>query len=160
MPLFLGVDPGLRKTGLGIIFYDGAKLSMIASKLITPTVKAALPERLNTLIVETREFIADYPLHSAAIEDVFHAANAKSTLLLGQTRGAIISALIISELKVFEYTALQIKKAVTGYGKAEKEQVKRMTEVQLGVNLGAFPLDVSDALACAICHAVSVRRII
>jgi crossover junction endodeoxyribonuclease RuvC len=160
MPLFLGVDPGLRRTGLGLVSYDGKKLKLEGYKLITPSTKAALPERLKELVNGTGEFISNHPLHSAAIENLFHSVNAKSTLLIGQTRGAIIASLIMSGIEVFEYTALQIKQTVTGYGKAEKEQVKKMTEIQLGVKLENQTLDISDALACAICHAVSIRGIL
>jgi crossover junction endodeoxyribonuclease RuvC len=155
--LFLGIDPGLRRTGLGVVSYNGKKLKLEGYKLITPSVNLDLPKRLKELIDGVCGFISPYPLTSAAVENVFHAVNAKSTLLLGQTRGAIMAALILSGIEVFEYSALQIKQTVTGYGKAEKEQVKKMTEVQLGISLENLPMDISDALACAICHAVSVR---
>jgi crossover junction endodeoxyribonuclease RuvC len=157
MPLFLGIDPGLRNTGLGVISFDGGKLKPEGYKLITPPVKGTLPERLQKLLDEMTEFIKPYSLHSAAIENLFHSVNAKSTLIIGQTRGAIIAALIMSEIKVFEYTALQIKQTVTGFGKAEKAQVKKMVEVQLGIKFEKMAFDVTDALACAICHAVSTR---
>jgi crossover junction endodeoxyribonuclease RuvC len=157
MRLYLGVDPGLRRTGLGVISYNGKNLKLEGYKLITPLTSGTLPERLKELVNGTKEFISGYPLHSAAIENLFHSVNAQSTLLIGQTRGAIIAALISCEIEVFEYSALQIKQTVTGYGKAEKEQVKKMTEIQLGIKLDNLTFDISDALACAICHAVSIR---
>ena len=105
------------------------------------------------------ELALEYKPDMGAVEDIFHSVNAKSALLLGQARGALIAAMIAHDIPVKEFTALQIKKAVTGYGKAEKEQVKKLVELQLNIVVkGGVPLDVTDALACAMCLAYNETR--
>lgn len=148
----LGVDPGLRATGFGLIDRQGSHLHYVASGCIRSPDQAALPLRLKTLLLGLREVIATYQPHQAAVEIVFVNVNPQSTLLLGQARGAAISALVLDGLPVSEYTALQVKQAVVGQGKAAKEQVQDMV-VRL-LRLPAAPsADAADALACAICHA-------
>jgi crossover junction endodeoxyribonuclease RuvC len=149
----LGIDPGLRTTGFGVIDKQGNKLSYIASGTIK-TPDADLPERLKTIFASVSEVIATYRPDCAAIEKVFVNVNPQSTLLLGQARGAAICALVIGELKVAEYTALQVKQAVVGQGKAQKQQVQDM--VQRLLSLSGMPgTDAADALGVAICHAHS-----
>lgn len=154
MLYFMGVDPGLNKTGVGIVGWDKGKLSYAGHALVKSNAKDPLPERLLQIISGVKEQTELYQLHSAAVEDVFHSVNAKSALLLGQTRGAIIATLLSAGISVCEFTALQIKKNVVGYGKAEKEQVRKMVELHLNIVIRKVPLDVSDALACAICAAM------
>lgn len=154
MLYFMGVDPGLNKTGIGIVCWDKGKLHYVSHALIKTDAKHTLPERLKVIIDGVRAEAAKYDIHSAAVENVFYSVNAKSALLLGQTRGAIIAALLMSDLTVCEYSALQIKQSVVGYGKAEKEQVKKMVQLHLNTNLDKVALDVSDALACGICLAL------
>jgi crossover junction endodeoxyribonuclease RuvC len=149
----LGIDPGLRTTGFGVIDKQGNKLSYIASGTIK-TPDADLPERLKTIFAGVAEVIATYAPDCAAIEKVFVNVNPQSTLLLGQARGAAICALVFSDLKVAEYTALQVKQAVVGQGKAQKQQVQDM--VQRLLSLSGMPgTDAADALGVAICHAHS-----
>ena len=149
----LGIDPGLRTTGFGVIDKQGNKLSYIASGTIK-TPDADLPERLKTIFAGVSEVIATYRPDCAAIEKVFVNVNPQSTLLLGQARGAAICALVIADLKVAEYTALQLKQAVVGHGKAQKQQVQDM--VQRLLSLSGMPsTDAADALGVAICHAHS-----
>ena len=149
----LGIDPGLRTTGFGVIDKQGNKLSYIASGTIK-TPDADLPERLKTIFAGIGEVIATYRPDCAAIEKVFVNVNPQSTLLLGQARGAAICALVIADLKVAEYTALQLKQAVVGHGKAQKQQVQDM--VQRLLSLSGMPgTDAADALGVAICHAHS-----
>ena len=148
----LGIDPGLRITGFGVIEKRGNQLVYVASGCIRSKDGGSLPERLGTLFAGIREVIATYHPDQAAVEKVFVNVNPQSTLLLGQARGAAISALVSTDLPVAEYTALQIKQAVVGHGKAAKEQVQHMV-VKL-LSLGGVPqADAADALACAICHA-------
>lgn len=148
----LGIDPGLRVTGFGVIEKHGNQLVYVASGCIKSKDGGSLPERLRTLFVGIREVIATYHPDQAAVEKVFVNVNPQSTLLLGQARGAAISALVSTDLPVAEYTALQVKQAVVGHGKAAKEQVQHMV-VKL-LSLGGVPqADAADALACAICHA-------
>ena len=148
----LGIDPGLRITGFGIIDKTGQKLAYVTSGCIRSNDKESLPLRLKTLLDGIGEVIATYQPDEAAIEKVFVNVNPQSTLLLGQARGAAISALVLANLPVAEYTALQIKQAVVGHGKAAKEQVGHMVTRLLQLP-GAPSADAADALACAICHA-------
>ncbi|WP_371324176.1 crossover junction endodeoxyribonuclease RuvC [Dechloromonas sp. ZY10] len=148
----LGIDPGLRVTGFGVIEQHGNRLVYVASGCIKSNERQLLPERLGTLFAGIGEVIAAYRPTQAAIEKVFVNVNPQSTLLLGQARGAAISALVHGGLPVAEYTALQVKQAVVGHGKAAKEQVQHMV-VRLLELSGAPTADAADALACAICHA-------
>ena len=148
----LGIDPGLRVTGFGVIDRQGNKLSYVASGCIKSNDKESLPQRIATLFAGIGEVIATYQPQQAAIEKVFVNVNPQSTLLLGQARGAAIAALVHGGLPVAEYTALQVKQAVVGHGKAAKEQVQHMV-VRLLDLPGAPTADAADALACAICHA-------
>ncbi len=148
----LGIDPGLRVTGFGVIERQGSRLLYIASGCVKSVQDAGLPERIRTIFSGIGEVISTYSPTQAAVEKVFVNVNPQSTLLLGQARGAAISALVHAGLPVAEYTALQIKQAVVGQGKAAKEQVQAMV-VRL-LELPAAPAsDAADALACAICHA-------
>jgi crossover junction endodeoxyribonuclease RuvC len=148
----LGIDPGLRVTGFGIIDKTGQRLSYVSSGCIRSDAQDSLPLRLKTLLDGLGEVIATYQPGTAAIEKVFVNVNPQSTLLLGQARGAAIAALVLAGLPVAEYTALQIKQAVVGHGKAAKEQVGHMVMRLLQLP-GTPTADAADALACAICHA-------
>jgi crossover junction endodeoxyribonuclease RuvC len=154
----LGIDPGLRLTGFGVIEISSTeKLAYVASGTIRTTTGSGddledLPSRLKTILDGLFEVISTYQPSQVAVEKVFVNVNPQSTLLLGQARGAAISAAVIRELPVAEYTALQVKQAVVGNGHAAKEQVQEMVKRLL--NLPATPKpDSADALACAICHA-------
>lgn len=147
----LGIDPGLRTTGFGIIHKQGNKLSYIASGTIK-TPDADLPQRLKTILSSVGEIIRTYGPDCAAIEKVFVNVNPQSTLLLGQARGAAICALVNADLQVAEYTALQIKKAVVGHGQAQKQQMQDMVQRLLALS-GQPGKDAADALGVAICHA-------
>jgi crossover junction endodeoxyribonuclease RuvC len=149
----LGIDPGLRTTGFGLIEKHGQKISYLASGTVK-TQDASLPERLKTIFSSVTEIVATYQPDCAAVEIVFVNVNPQSTLLLGQARGAAICALVNANLDVAEYTALQVKQGVVGHGKAKKEQVQEM--VQRLLNLPSLPgPDAADALGVAICHAHS-----
>lgn len=148
----LGIDPGLRVTGFGVIEKHGSQLVYVASGCIKSKDAESLPDRLKTLFAGIGEVVAAYSPAQAAVEKVFVNVNPQSTLLLGQARGAAISALVHAGLPVAEYTALQVKQAVVGHGKAAKEQVQHMVVKLLSLP-GAPAADAADALACAICHA-------
>lgn len=148
----LGIDPGLRRTGFGVIDVDGPRLLYVASGTIVVPGNLSLAARLKTILDHVREVAAETRPDVAAMEKVFLNTNPTSTLLLGQARGAALCGLADSGLEVHEYTALQIKKAVVGSGRAAKEQVQHM--VQRLLSLSGLPAaDSADALACAICHA-------
>ena len=147
----LGIDPGLRVTGFGILDRNGSKLDYVASGCIR-TPDGELPERLKSILEGLLEVIALHAPMEVSVEKVFVNINPQSTLLLGQARGAAICAAVSKDLPVSEYTALQVKQAVVGQGHAAKEQVQEMVKRLL--NLGGVPqADAADALACAICHA-------
>lgn len=147
----MGIDPGLRVTGFGIIEKQGQKLDYVASGCIR-TPDGELPQRLKSILEGLLEVIALHAPMEVSVEKVFVNVNPQSTLLLGQARGAAICAAVSKDLPVSEYTALQVKQAVVGQGHAAKEQVQEMVKRLL--NLGGVPqADAADALACAICHA-------
>jgi crossover junction endodeoxyribonuclease RuvC len=148
----LGIDPGLRVTGFGVIDKIGQKLSYVTSGCVKTRDTDSLPERIRTLLEGIGEVIGSHRPNEAAVEKVFVNVNPQSTLLLGQARGAAISALVGAGLPVAEYTALQVKQAVVGHGKAAKEQVQHMVTRLLSLPGTPSP-DAADALACAICHA-------
>ncbi|HZI83550.1 MAG TPA: crossover junction endodeoxyribonuclease RuvC [Casimicrobiaceae bacterium] len=147
----LGIDPGLRVTGFGLIVAAGGRLQYVASGCVRNT-RGELPDRLHVIIRDLGNVIIEHRPTEVAVEKVFVNANPHSTLLLGQARGAAISAAVLADLPVAEYTALQIKQAVVGHGKAAKQQVQEMVRRLLALP-SAPSADAADALACAICHA-------
>jgi crossover junction endodeoxyribonuclease RuvC len=148
----LGIDPGLRITGFGVLDKTGAKLVYVTSGCIKTPAAGNLALRLKSILEGLREVIASVSPDQIAIEKVFVNSNPQSTLLLGQARGTAICAAVLHELPVSEYTALQVKQAVVGNGHAAKEQVQDMVKRLLQLTGNPSP-DAADALACAICHA-------
>ncbi len=150
----LGIDPGLRTTGFGVLDIDGPRLRYVASGVIeTRSVdQGHLPARLKVLFDGIGELNARYQPQVAAVEIVFVNVNPQATLLLGQARGACVTALVASNLPVAEYTALQMKKAVAGHGRAAKAQVQAMVQRLLQLPAAPRP-DAADALGLAITHA-------
>lgn len=151
----LGIDPGLRSTGFGVISVAGSALDYVTCGCIR-TGDAELPLRLGVILRDLSEVIDRYRPTEVAIEKVFVNVNPQSTLLLGQARGVAISAAVLAELPVNEYTALQVKQAVVGHGKAAKQQVQDMVQRLLRLHGMPSP-DAADALACAIAHAHSAQ---
>jgi crossover junction endodeoxyribonuclease RuvC len=147
----LGIDPGLRITGFGVIEQSGSRLRYITSGCVKSG-PGELAARLKTLLDGLAEVIAAHRPEQVVVEKVFVNVNPQSTLKLGQARGAAICAAVIAGLPVAEYTALQVKQAVVGKGKAKKEQVQHMVRRLLALPGDPSP-DAADALACAICHA-------
>ena len=147
----LGLDPGLRVTGYGVIEKTGSTLVYVSSGCIKSP-DGELPDRLKNILNSVKEVISRFGPDEVAVEKVFVNVNPQSTLLLGQARGAAICAAVSRDLPVSEYTALQVKQAVVGHGKAAKEQVQDMV-IRLLSLPGAPTADAADALACAICHA-------
>lgn len=148
----LGIDPGLRRTGFGIIDVQGSRLRYVASGTIVVPSEQPLAQRLKVILDNVREVVRTHAPTVSALEKVFVNTNPTTTLLLGQARGAAMCALADHDLQVHEYTALQIKKAVVGHGHAAKQQVQVMVQHLLLLN-GLPTSDSADALACAICHA-------
>ena len=154
MPRILGIDPGLQRTGFGVIDADGPRLSYVASGTISTleVARGDLPARLKLIFEGVREVTQTYRPAQASVEIVFVNVNPQSTLLLGQARGAALAALVSQEVQVSEYTALQMKKAIVGHGLANKAQVQEMVKRLL--KLPTLPgKDAADALGLAISHA-------
>ena len=147
----LGVDPGLRITGFGVIEKTGSKLHYVTSGCVRSGA-GELAARLKTILDGLAEVIAANQPHEVAIEKVFVNVNPQSTLALGQARGTAICAAVLAGLPVAEYTALQVKQSVVGKGHAAKDQVQHMVRRLLALPGDPSP-DAADALACAICHA-------
>lgn len=150
--LVLGVDPGSNVTGYGLVEKKNQKLVCIRSGLIRPPAGIPFHQKIHHIFKEMAEIVNRVGPQEMAVEDIFYAKNVKSSLKLGHARGAVLLAAAQSGVDIYEYTPLEIKKSVVGYGRATKEQVRAMVQVIL--KLKAEPaLDTSDALAAAICHA-------
>lgn len=152
MTLILGIDPGSRKTGYGIVNHLPGKLTYVCSGVIRMSPQDDLPQRLKTIYHSLCEIIETYQPQEMAVEQVFMARNASSALKLGQARGAAIVAGVSHDLTVAEYEARKVKQSVVGTGAADKFQVQHMVKTLL--NLPKAPQeDAADALAVALCHA-------
>jgi crossover junction endodeoxyribonuclease RuvC len=148
----LGIDPGSRITGYGVIEISGPKINFVSCGVIKSTPSQKFPQRLKELYVGVNSVVVEHKPSHAAVEDIFFAKNPMSALKLGQARGAILMAVMNNHLLVDEYTAKQVKQAVAGYGQASKAQVQHMVRVLLGLTSSPSE-DASDALAVAICLA-------
>lgn len=147
----LGVDPGSRRTGYGIIDVEGTKNRWVAHGTVNAG-EGELPERLKTIFNELNEVVQRFKPAETAVEEVFVKLNISSALVLGQARGAAICALAQTGLPVFEYSPARIKQTVAGHGRAEKPQIQQMVKILLKLP-EAPPTDAADALAVALCHA-------
>ncbi len=155
----LGLDPGTAITGYGIVRYDGQGLESLAYGTITTPSGSPLSLRLQNIYRELRLLIDTQRPTQAAVEELFFARNARTALSVGHARGVILLALADAGLSVFEYTPLEVKKAITGYGRATKEQMQQMVRLLLSLESAPQPDDVADALAVAICHAHSFSTV-
>lgn len=151
MTLVLGIDPGSRHTGFGLIRQSGSQLQLVASGTIH-TLDDDFPCRLGEIFTRLDELMQEFTPDEVAIEKVFMAKNADSALKLGQARGAAISAVVRYQKPLFEYSARQVKQALVGIGSAEKKQVAHMVG-QLLKHPDPMQADAADACAIAICHA-------
>ena len=149
----LGIDPGSRITGFGVIESDGRHSRFLASGCVR-TGSDDFPQRLGEIFQGIDQVLAEHRPQQVAVEQVFMARNVNTAIKLGQARGAAIVAAVRHDLPVFEYTPRAVKQALVGNGGAEKEQVQHMIRVLLGLQ-GKMGLDESDALAIALCHAHS-----
>ena len=154
--LVLGVDPGSLVTGYGLLEKKGNQMTCVHLGAITSARHVPFYERIHNIFRSMVEIMEHYRPQEMAIEDVFFAKNVKSALKIGHARGAVLVAAMESGVKIFEYTPLEIKKSVVGYGRATKEQVRSMVQVILGLK-NHTSLDTSDALATAICHLNWIR---
>jgi len=148
----LGIDPSLRSTGYGIIEQDDRAPRVIKYGVIKPSQKALFLDKLNEIKTELDSIIKTYGPDEIAIENLFYARNIKTAITLGQVRGAALIAVASNQCPLYEYSALEIKKAVTGYGRADKNQVQIMIKTLLHIQDENMEEDASDALAAAFCH--------
>jgi crossover junction endodeoxyribonuclease RuvC len=155
----LGIDCGTEHTGYGLIESDGRSHRMLAAGCIHTSSRQALETRLLDIAKGLRQVIAAHQPDSAAVEEVFYAQNVKTALKLSHARGVVLLTIAEAGLAVGEYSPLEIKTSVVGYGRAEKQQVKRMVHSLLGLEAEIESEDACDAIAVAICHAThSVYR--
>ena len=152
----LGIDPGLINTGFGIISH-AKKIEVLDYGIISPDIKTDLSVRLNTIYNDTKLLIKKYLPDCLSIEEVFYSNNVKTTMKLGQARGAVLIAAAEFDLAVYEYSARKIKLSLTGNGNSTKDQVKFMVENRLKVQINSSKNDASDALAAALCHEQQFR---
>ena len=153
----MGIDPGSLCTGYGLVEEAGQKLIPVHFGSIKSKPKQPFAERLKTIYDGLIAVIEEYRPDTVAVEDVFFAANAKSTIKLGQTRGVALLAAAKADITLAEYTPLEVKQSVVGYGRADKRQVRDMVTAILKLQQKPEPIDASDALAVAICHLHSYQ---
>ncbi len=153
----LGLDPGSRHTGFGLIDRRGSRLRPIAQGRITPPRADPLPARLAHLCDELGDVLRRFDPEAAVMETLFRGVNPRSLIVLAQARGALLATLAVAGIEIYEYTPAEIKTAVTGNGRADKQQVARMVKIILGLGNPRLSADASDALAVAICFAQRQR---
>ena len=157
--IILGIDPGFAIVGVGIIEYSGNKFRTIDYFAITTKANTPIEERLKIIYDGISDAIKTYKPDFVAVEELFFNNNAKTAIAVGQARGVILLSAVNHKVPIFEYTPLQVKQAVVGYGRADKTQVQQMVKAILGLKAVPKPDDVADALAIAVCHAHSYRMI-
>lgn len=155
--IILGVDPGIAIVGYGVVELTGNKYRVLDYGAITTPSDDLFPDRLKAVYDQLSEIILEYRPDDLAIEELFFSKNVKTAIKVGHARGVEILAAVNHELEVYEYTPLQIKQAVVGYGRAEKRQVQEMVKILLNLKEIPKPDDVADALAVAICHGSSIK---
>jgi crossover junction endodeoxyribonuclease RuvC len=152
----LGIDPGSQRTGYGCVESDGRRHRMIVCGAITAQTSEAFPLRLARIYRGLQALLASCRPDCVAVENVFHGVNARSALKLGHARGVAILAAVEAGCSVVEYTPAEVKRAVVGYGRADKRQVQQMIKLLLGLDEAPSPHDAADALAVAVCHLHSI----
>jgi crossover junction endodeoxyribonuclease RuvC len=150
-----GIDPGSDRTGYGCVDTDGRRHRIVVFGAISAPARAAFPDKLLAIHQRLSALIAETRPDCIAIESIFHAANVRSALKLGHARGVAVLAAGEAGLPIAEYTPAEVKRAVVGYGRAEKHQIQQMVKILLGLDQVPSPHDAADALAIAICHAHS-----
>ena len=153
----LGIDPGIGRCGWGVIEAENSKLKMLSCGCIETSPKKAVEKRLEEIHDEITKFIKTYSPDVLSIEELFFNTNAKTAFVVGQARGVILLAATQNNLTIAIYTPLQVKLALTGYGRAEKPQVGQMVKTLLGLKEIPKPDDTADGLAIAITHAFSAK---
>jgi crossover junction endodeoxyribonuclease RuvC len=155
--LVLGIDPGTAITGYGLVKGEGDDLTLVAYGAITTSSDWPLPERLQRIYQELTALIEDQQPTAAAVEELFFSKNVRTALSVGQARGVALLAAANARLPIHEYTPLQVKQAIAGYGRATKDQVQQMVKMLLALDCVPQPDDAADAIAVAICHIHSAK---
>lgn len=155
--IIMGIDPGFAITGYGIVKYEGNKFTPVDYGAITTESSMELPKRLLILYNGLKKIIETYRPEAISIEELFFNKNIKTALAVGHGRGVAVLAAAQSGIDVFEYTPLQVKQSIVGYGRADKAQVQHMIKAILNLSAIPKPDDVADALAVAVCHAHSYK---
>ena len=150
--IILGIDPGTATTGYGVVEKKGQKFKMIDYGCILTPAKTPLPERLEDISNQLQKVIKKYSPDQVAVEELFFAANAKTAIAVGHARGVILLEAKKAGLSVFEYTPLEVKMALTGYGRADKNQIQHLVKALLSLKEIPKPDDAADGLAIAMCH--------
>ena len=153
-----GIDPGCERTGYGCVETDGSRHRIVVCGAITAQANEPFPDKLQRIHHELRSLLAECQPASVAIENLFFSVNVRSALKLGHARGVAMLAAVEAGLPVFEYTPAEVKRAVVGYGRADKPQVQQMIKLLLGLDAVPTPHDAADALAIAICHVHAQPR--
>ena len=153
--IIIGIDPGYAIVGVGVIEYVGNKFRTLEYNAITTPAGMNTVERLKKIYTEMTMYIDKYKPDAIAIEELFFNSNQKTAINVAQARGVLLVAAANKNIPISEYTPLQVKQSVTGYGRAEKKQIQQMVKMLLGLNAIPKPDDAADALAIAICHAHS-----
>ncbi|MDO5708320.1 MAG: crossover junction endodeoxyribonuclease RuvC [Andreesenia angusta] len=153
--IIFGIDPGIAIVGYGVIEYSGNKFRTIDYGAILTEASIPFPKRIKIIYDELTKLLDKYKPDAVAIEELFFNKNVKTAINVGQARGVQLLSVVNRGIDLFEYTPLQVKQAVVGYGRAEKRQVQEMVKLLLGLKKIPKPDDVADALAVAICHAHS-----
>jgi crossover junction endodeoxyribonuclease RuvC len=155
--IILGVDPGLAISGYGVLEYLGNKFKMIEYGAVTSEASMPFPLRLKHIYESYIEMIDKFMPDAIAVEELFYNKNAKTAIAIGEARGVHLLAGQMKDIPLYEYTPLQIKQGIVGYGRAEKRQVQEMVKLILGLEKIPKPDDAADGLAAAICHAHSLK---
>jgi crossover junction endodeoxyribonuclease RuvC len=157
--IILGIDPGIAIVGYGVIDYTGNKFTVIDYCAITTPAGMKVEDRLNEIYNSLNVIMDKYKPEFMAIEELFYNKNAKTVINVAEARGVTLLSAARKNIPIYEYTPLQVKQAVVGYGRAEKKQVQQMTKVLLNLEKVPKPDDTADALAIAICHAHSYNAL-
>jgi len=148
-----GIDPGSSRTGYGCIEMRGSRYRIVVCGALTTPARGTFPQKLLTIYDGLTDLLGRHRPDCVAIENLFYARNARSALTLGHVRGVVMLVATRAGVPIAEYSPAEVKRAIVGYGRAEKHQVQRMIKLLLGLETAPSPYDVSDALAVALCHS-------
>jgi len=153
--IVIGIDPGTRATGYGVVAHGGGAVSLVECGVIRTEASQRLEHRLRIIFEGLGEVFSRHPADVVAVERVFHGKNARTSLVLGHARGAVLLAATLRDLPVAEYSATEVKMAITGTGRATKEQIQFMVQRLLRLKTPPAPADAADGVAVALCHCNS-----